>query len=166
MKPFTVSEDLGVSLQVHWVPVTRRTGGNCGSGWGCVAQTGVPCQDLRPLCRRKPAKVADPRSVTEDMPRSFSIIPKTCLEKDGRGLACPPESWEEKGQGCCRAYTVTQSTHLCQGCTHVRAHTHTLALHPGHQIAPQQLQENSRELDSHLSKGEELGLISGDPSPP
>lgn len=100
------------------------------------------------------------------MPRSFSIIPKTCLEKDGRGLACPPESWEEKGQGCCRAYTVTQSTHLCQGCTHVRAHTHTLALHPGHQIAPQQLQENSRELDSHLSKGEELGLISGDPSPP
>ena len=42
-------------------------------------------QDLRPLCRRKPAEVADPRSITEDVPQSFSIIPKTCLEKDGEG---------------------------------------------------------------------------------
>lgn len=35
-------EALHSSRRSHWVPVTGRTGGNCGSGWGCVAQTGVP----------------------------------------------------------------------------------------------------------------------------
>lgn len=124
MKPFTVSEDLRVGLQVHWVPVTGRTGGNCGSGWGCVAQTGVPCQDLHPLCRRKPAEAADPRSVTEDVPQSFSIIPKTHLEKDGQRLACPPEGQgKRRGRGAAGLTqqhcppTSAKGAHTCL-CTH------------------------------------------------
>ena len=89
---------------------------------GCVAQTGVPCQDLCPLRRRKPAEVADPRSVTEDVPQSFSIVPKTCLEKDGWGLARPPESREEKGQGCC---LHSGSVHPLLPRVHTCVHTHT-----------------------------------------
>lgn len=105
-------------------------------------------QDLRPLCRRKPAEAADPRSVTEDVPWSFSIIPKTCPEKDGQGLACPPESQgKRRGRGAAGLTqrrcppTSAKGAHMC-----LCIHTHTLALHPGHQIAPQQLQENSMEL--------------------
>ena len=89
---------------------------------GCVAQTGVPCQDLHPLHRRKPAEVAGPRSVTEDVPQSFSIVPKTCLEEDGRGLACPPELGREgagvlQGLHSGAVHPLLPRVHTCV-CTH------------------------------------------------
>lgn len=104
-------------------------------------------QDLRPPCRRKPAEVADPRSVTEDVPQSFSIIPKTCLEKDGEGWPAHLRVRRREGTGVLQgSHSDTVPPLLPRVHTCACAHTHTLALHPGHQITPQQLQENSMEL--------------------